>query len=169
MDMTVIEADVLLYPQIVANTAERCYFCKKLIFSKILEQAARDGYGTLLDGTNASDDPGDRPGMRALKELSVLSPLRECGLTKEEIRRRSKEAGLFTWDKPAYACLSTRIQTGEPITKEKLEYTEHAENFLFSLGFQTSVYVCQGLLLNCKFRLLKLKRFLKTEGYCAGN
>ena len=133
--MTVIEADVLLYPQIVANTAERCYFCKKLIFSKILEQAARDGYGTLLDGTNASDDPGDRPGMRALKELSVLSPLRECGLTKEEIRRRSKEAGLFTWDKPAYACLSTRIQTGEPITKEKLEYTEHAENFLFSLGF----------------------------------
>jgi len=135
VDMTVIEADVLLYPQIVANTAERCYFCKKLIFSKILEQAARDGYGTLLDGTNASDDPGDRPGMRALKELSVLSPLRECGLTKEEIRRRSKEAGLFTWDKPAYACLSTRIQTGEPITKEKLEYTEHAENFLFSLGF----------------------------------
>jgi uncharacterized protein len=110
-------------------------FCKKLLFAKILEQAAADGYDILLDGTNASDDPRDRPGMRALKELSILSPLRECGLSKEEIRRRSKEAGLFTWNKPAYACLATRIPTGEPITKEKLERTERAENFLFSLGF----------------------------------
>lgn len=135
VDITVIEADVLSSPQIVVNTADRCYYCKKLIFSKILEQAVRDGYRTLLDGTNASDDASDRPGMRALKELSVLSPLRECGLTKEEIRRRSKEAGLSTWNKPAYACVATRIPTGEPITKEKLEHTERAENFLFSLGF----------------------------------
>ena len=88
----------------------------------------------MLDGTNASDDEGDRPGMRAIRELSVFSPLRDCGLTKEEIRLRSKEAGLFTWDKPAYACLATRIPTGEPITEEKLKVTEAAENFLFSLG-----------------------------------
>ena len=72
--------------------------------------------------------------MRAIRELSVFSPLRDCGLTKEEIRLRSKEAGLFTWDKPAYACLATRIPTGEPITEEKLKVTETAENFLFSLG-----------------------------------
>lgn len=134
-DLTVIEADVLQCPQITANPADRCFFCKKLIFSKIAEQALKDGFNTLLDGTNASDDPSDRPGMRALNELSVLSPLRECGLTKEEIRRRSKEAGLFTWDKPAYACLATRIPTGEAITKEKLECTERAEDFLISLGF----------------------------------
>jgi len=134
-DLTVIEVDMLQCPQITANPADRCFFCKKLIFSKIAEQALKDGFNTLLDGTNASDDPSDRPGMRALNELSVLSPLRECGLTKEEIRRRSKEAGLFTWDKPAYACLATRIPTGEAITKEKLECTERAEDFLISLGF----------------------------------
>ena len=90
----------------------------------------------LLDGTNASDDAGDRPGMRALRELSVRSPLRECGLTKAEIRRLSREAGLFTWDKPAYACLSTRIRTGEEITLQKLKQTEKAEGFLFGLGFR---------------------------------
>lgn len=134
-DLTVIEVDMLQCPQITANPADRCFFCKKLIFSKIAEQALKDGFNTLLDGTNASDDPSDRPGMKALNELSVLSPLRECGLTKEEIRRRSKEAGLFTWDKPAYACLATRIPTGEAITKEKLECTERAEDFLISLGF----------------------------------
>ncbi len=134
-DLTVIEVDMLQCPQITANPADRCFFCKKLIFSKIAEQALKDGFNTLLDGTNASDDPSDRPGMKALNELSVLSPLRECGLTKEEIRRRSKEAGLFTWDKPANACLATRIPTGEAITKEKLECTERAEDFLISLGF----------------------------------
>ena len=89
----------------------------------------------LLDGTNASDDAGDRPGMRALQELSVRSPLRECGLTKDEIRRLSREAGLFTWDKPAYACLATRIPTGQPITARDLAVTEAAETYLFSLGF----------------------------------
>lgn len=119
-DLTVIEVDMLQCPQITANPADRCFFCKKLIFSKIAEQALKDGFNTLLDGTNASDDPSDRPGMKALNELSVLSPLRECGLTKEEIRRRSKEAGLFTWDKPAYACLATRIPTGEAIDRKSV-------------------------------------------------
>ena len=74
--------------------------------------------------------------MRALRELSVRSPLRECGLHKDEIRRLSKEAGLFTWDKPAYACLATRIPTGEDITMQKLERTEKAESYLTSLGFR---------------------------------
>ena len=90
----------------------------------------------ILDGTNASDDADDRPGMRALKEMEVKSPLRICGLTKAEIRRLSKEAGLFTWDKPAYACLATRIPTGEEITLEKLQATEKAEAFMMSLGFK---------------------------------
>lgn len=133
--MTVIPADVLGCARIAANGADRCYHCKKMIFGLIAERAAKDGYDTLIDGTNASDDAGDRPGMRAIRELSVLSPLRECGLAKDEIRRLSKEAGLFTWDKPAYACLATRIPTGEAITKEMLERTERAEDFLFSLGF----------------------------------
>lgn len=73
--------------------------------------------------------------MRALREMSVRSPLRECGLTKAEVRRRSKEAGLFTWDKPAYACLATRVPAGVEITEEMLQKTEAAEDFLFSQGF----------------------------------
>ena len=107
------------------------------IMSKLAdaEQAAKkDGYNLLLDGTNASDDASDRPGMKALAELDVLSPLRLCGLTKSLIRERSRALGLPTWNKPSYACLATRIPTGEPITKEKLERTEWAETYLMGLG-----------------------------------
>ena len=132
--MRVLPVDVLSSDIIAANPADRCYHCKKMIFEAVRKAAGEDVFYVLLDGTNASDDEGDRPGMRAIRELSVFSPLRDCGLTKEEIRLRSKEAGLFTWDKPAYACLATRIPTGEPITEEKLKVTEAAENFLFSLG-----------------------------------
>lgn len=133
--MTVLRADVLQDETVTANPANRCYYCKKVVFSSIAQAALADGYTVLLDGTNASDDAGDRPGMRALQELRVLSPLRLCGLTKPEIRRLSKEAGLFTWDKPAYACLATRIPTGEKITAEKLSATESAEGALFDMGF----------------------------------
>ena len=134
-DLCVLELDVLADSQVTANPANRCYYCKKRIFTAIQEAARRDGFSVLLDGTNASDDAGDRPGMRALTELDVRSPLRECGLTKEEIRRLSKETGLFTWNKPAYACLATRIPSGTVITAGALWTTETAENFLFSLGF----------------------------------
>ena len=134
-DVKVINLSVLTNPDVCKNPANRCYYCKKTIFSTIISAAKEDGFTDLLDGTNASDDIADRPGTKALAELSVLSPLRECGLTKAEIRELSKEAGLFTWDKPAYACLATRIPTGERITAEKLATTEEAENFLFSLGF----------------------------------
>ncbi len=135
VEIKVIHVDVLAQKEVTANPSNRCYFCKNCIFSTILKAAAEDGYGVIMDGTNASDDAADRPGMQALQEMKVRSPLRECGLTKEEIRRRSKEAGLFTWDKPAYACLATRIPAGEEITAQKLEATERAESFLFSQGF----------------------------------
>ena len=133
--LEVITPDVLSQPQVTANPANRCYYCKQVIFSSILEHARNDGFSVLLDGTNASDAEGDRPGMQALRELSVRSPLRECGLTKARIRELSREAGLFTWDKPAYACLATRIPTGEKITAEKLSATESAEGELFAMGF----------------------------------
>ena len=132
--LRVLELDALKSPGVAANPADRCYFCKTALFGALTEAARQDGYTLLLDGTNASDDAGDRPGMRALRELHVRSPLRECGLTKPEIRELSRQAGLFTWDKPAYACLATRIPTGEEITEEKLQKTEQAESFLFSLG-----------------------------------
>lgn len=136
VEMVTLPVDVLCREEIVSNPANRCYFCKRALFSRILEAAAEDGFSLILDGTNASDDDADRPGIQALRELQVQSPLRLCGLTKEEIRRLSKEAGLFTHDKPAYACLATRIPTGERITLDKLEKTERAENFLASLGFR---------------------------------
>lgn len=134
-ELKIIEMDVLSFKAVTDNPQNRCYYCKQQIFGQIITKAKEDGYRIILDGTNASDDADDRPGMKALKELKVLSPLRMCGLTKAKIREKSKEAGLFTWDKPAYACLATRIPAGETITKEKLENIEKAENFLFKEGF----------------------------------
>ena len=133
--MRILPADVLASGRVTANPADRCYYCKQIIFGTIQRAASADGYSLLLDGTNASDTADDRPGMRAIRELSVLSPLRLCGLTKDEIRRRSREAGLPTWDKPSYACLATRIPAGEHITQDKLTATEKSEAFLHSLGF----------------------------------
>ena len=133
--MTVVEADVLAVPEAAANGPRRCYHCKKALFTALWQAARADGHTVLLDGTNASDDAGDRPGMQALRELEVRSPLRECGITKDQVRQMSKEAGLFTWDKPAYACLATRVPTGTPITAEALEKVERGEEALFKLGF----------------------------------
>ena len=134
-DMKVIELDVLSDDTIRNNPADRCYYCKQKIFSALLAEAKKDGFTTIIDGTNASDDAGDRPGMRALKELQVLSPLRLCGITKAEVRALSKEANLFTADKPSYACLATRIPTGVSIDAETLTKVEQAEEALKALGF----------------------------------
>ncbi len=133
--LTVLEADVLACREIAANSPDRCWHCKRLLFTRLCEQAAADGFPTVIDGTNASDDAGDRPGMRALRELGILSPLRECGITKGEVRRRSRQAGLFTADKPSYACLATRIPAGEPITAALLQKIEAAEERVSNLGF----------------------------------
>jgi len=130
-----VKVDVLSLPQVRANPADRCYRCKTAILSAIAAQAGADGYELLIDGTNASDEAGDRPGMRALREWGVLSPLRLCGLTKADIRARSREADLPTWNKPSYACLATRIPTGEELSEEKLRRVEGAEGALRVLGF----------------------------------
>ena len=135
VELTVVELDVLQIPGVAENPPDRCYHCKRALFGRLRQQAQADGYTVLIDGTNASDDAGDRPGMRALGELSVRSPLRECGISKAQVRALSKEAGLFTWDKPAYACLATRVPTGEAITPETLRKVEAAEEALFSLGY----------------------------------
>lgn len=135
VEMEVLFCDVLADAAISENPENRCYYCKRKIFETLLKAAEADGFDTVIDGTNASDDAGDRPGMRALSEMKVLSPLRLCGITKAEVRAQSKEGGLFTWDKPAYACLATRIPAGEPITEEKLNRVEQAEAVLKELGF----------------------------------
>lgn len=133
--LKVVPLDILSVDAVRGNPRDRCYHCKRALFGALRAQALADGYALLIDGTNASDDAGDRPGMRALAELSVRSPLRECGITKAEVRRRSQAAGLFTWDKPAYACLATRVPTGEPLDGEVLKKVEQAEDALFAMGF----------------------------------
>ncbi len=134
-ELTVIEGDILSVPGVAENPKDRCYHCKRALFTLLSERAASDGYAELLDGTNASDEPGERPGTRALQELGVLSPLRDCGLDKAEVRRLSKEAGLFTHDKPSYACLATRIPTGRRIEDSMLCKIADAEDALRQLGY----------------------------------
>ena len=133
--LTILELDVLAREEIVRNPADRCYYCKKALFTALTVRARADGYPLVIDGTNASDDADDRPGMRVLRELGVRSPLRECGITKKMVRAESAQAGLFTAAKPSYACLATRIPAGERIEAETLRRVETAESFLSSLGF----------------------------------
>lgn len=135
VDFEVIEADVLSDKTICENPKNRCYYCKQKIFKTLIDAANRDGFDLIIDGTNASDEAGDRPGMKALEEMNVVSPLRLCGMRKDEIREKSKELGLFTWDKPSYACLATRIPQGTRINEEKLAKVEAAEDILKDMGF----------------------------------
>ena len=118
------------------NPVNRCYLCKRELFTKIKEIAASQGMAHVAEGSNM-DDTGDyRPGLIAVAELGVKSPLREARLGKEEIRLLSKELGLPTWDKPSFACLATRFVYGETISEEKLAMVEKAEQRLFDLGFR---------------------------------
>lgn len=133
--MTVLPLDVLAAEAVRQNPKDRCYHCKRAIFTALVRAAREAGFDAVMDGTNASDDAGDRPGMRALRELDVFSPLRLCGVTKAQVREYSRRAGLFTWNKPAYACLATRVPAGTAITPEMLARVEGAEGALFGLGF----------------------------------
>ena len=131
----VVDPDELSDPAYAANPANRCYFCKKCLFARIAKAASAKGFLAVLDGNNA-DDVGDyRPGRRAALELGVKSPLMEAGLTKAEIRELSARAGLPTAEKPAMACLASRIPYGTPVTVEVLAQVERAEDALRTLGF----------------------------------
>ena len=117
------------------NGRRRCYYCKKIIFSKIKDIAEGEGISFVAEGSNM-DDMGDyRPGFEAIKELEIVSPLQIAGLYKEEIRTISKTLNLPTWNKPSYACLASRFAYGEDITEEKLHMIEQAEDILIGLGF----------------------------------
>lgn len=134
-NLSVLHVDILADSRVAANDFMRCYYCKRIMFEAVRKQAARDGYEVIIDGTNASDSLEDRRGSMALGELKVLSPLRMAGLAKEDIRLLSKEAGLATWNKPASACLATRIPAGTPVTAELLAKAGGAENELMKLGY----------------------------------
>jgi uncharacterized protein len=131
----VVDPNELADPQYAANPSDRCYFCKKHLFATIAQTAAAQGFAVVIDGNNA-DDAGDyRPGRRAAVELGVKSPLMEAGLTKAEVRALSAAAGLPTADKPAMACLASRVPYGTPVTAEVLGQVERAESALRAAGF----------------------------------
>ena len=130
----------------IQNSPDRCYLCKKELFSRIVKTAQDCSIPHIIDGTNA-DDTGDyRPGLKALDELNIKSPLKEAGLTKDEIRSLSKKLNLVTWDKPSAACLASRIPYGDLITKEKLNMIDQAESYLSDLGLKQRRVRCHGSL-----------------------
>lgn len=131
-DLEVIEADILVRDEICSNPADRCYHCKRFIFSEILSAMERDGRHVLVDGTNASDDPARRPGFRALDEMGVRSPLREAGFTKDDVRASSRAMGLSTAYKPSFSCLATKVAEGNRIDENSLVDVAH------SLGMELS-------------------------------
>lgn len=118
------------------NPPNRCYICKYAMFTAIRNFATERGITCIIEGTNASDCLEDRPGFAAITELSVISPLRECGLTKTDVRTISRRLALETWDAPSNSCLATRFAYGQVLTKEKLELVEKAEDFLVSNGIE---------------------------------
>lgn len=123
-------------PRYASNNSQRCFFCKTELYSKLVAVAKDRGFAWVLDGTNADDLGDHRPGLRAARDWNVRSPLVEAGMTKREIREISNELGLRTWDKPAFACLSSRFSYGDPITVEKLQKVAKAESAMRKLGFK---------------------------------
>jgi uncharacterized protein len=136
IDVMRIDTDELRDEAFAANTAERCYFCKRELFGKLVAIGKKRGIDWVADGSNVDDLDDYRPGGRAAAELGIRSPLREAGLAKQEIRELSRRMGLPTWDKPAFACLSSRIPYGTRIEPSILTRLDEAERFLKGLGFR---------------------------------
>lgn len=138
----IIEAPII--DEIRHNPENRCYLCKTAVFTMIKSIAEKQGYHYVVDGTNFDDTGNYRPGIKALQELNIKSPLLECELTKQEIRNLSKELGLPTWDKPPYACLLTRIPYGEELKVEDFEKIENAEKYMMDRGFRAIRVRCHN-------------------------
>lgn len=145
------------------NPVNRCYYCKHELFEKVKEVARQNGIRYVSDGSNL-DDLGDyRPGMQAAKELEVVSPLKAAEMTKDDIRLLSKEMGLPTWNKPAFACLASRFPYGQKITREKLVMVDKAEQFLLDLGFRQVRVRHHGDLARIEVGPGELRRFFDEE------
>ena len=130
----IIDSEELDIPGFAENPPDRCYHCKRELFSKLLAFARENGLAAVLEGSNLDDDGDYRPGRRAIRELGIVSPLHEAGLTKAEIRALSREMGLPTSNKPSFACLASRFPYGERITAAALERVEKAEQWLLDAG-----------------------------------
>lgn len=132
----IIKQNPLNNPKIVSNPGNRCYWCKKTIFKKLTRIASKNGIKHIIDGTNFDDTKDIRPGYKACLEYNVISPLKDAGFTKQDIRILSKKYNLPTWDKPSLACLASRFPYGDKITKKALIMVELAETYLSKFGFK---------------------------------
>lgn len=131
-----VDTDELKDPEFVRNTKERCYYCKKEMFQKILKAAAEEGISTVVHGITVDDLSDHRPGIIAAEEMGVLAPMVEVGLGKKEIRKALRTMNIIGWDKPASPCFVTRIPYGHEITLEKIGQVRKAEKYLRTLGFK---------------------------------
>ncbi|MFQ6092983.1 MAG: ATP-dependent sacrificial sulfur transferase LarE [bacterium] len=159
----IIDSEELHIQGFRENTPQRCYYCKQELFSRLKGIARRENVAWVADGTN-SDDTGDyRPGMKAAAELGVRSPLKEAGLTKEEIRRLSKKMGLPTWDKPPLACLASRFPYGTEITREELRRVGEAEKLLRNRGIRTVRVRHHGHIARIEVGVKEMARFFEPD------
>lgn len=144
VDLVCVDVDVLSNPDVVRNSAQRCYYCKKAVFSLVKDKARKAGIEYLVHAVNLDDLEDYRPGLKAAEELGFFAPLAEAGLTKSDIRQLSKKIGLETWDKPSQSCLATRIPYGVRILNDDLLKVDEAEILLQSLGFEQVRVRCHG-------------------------
>ncbi|MCK4241355.1 MAG: ATP-dependent sacrificial sulfur transferase LarE [Candidatus Atribacteria bacterium] len=159
----IIDIDILSNKEFINNLKERCYFCKKEIFSQISEIAKELNLNFVVDGSNHDDLDDYRPGMKAIRELKIRSPLQEALLTKDDIRLLSKEMDLPTWNKPSNSCLATRIPYGDKITLEKLRRIEQAEEFIHNLGIKQVRVRCHNNLARIEAKEEDLLYLLKED------
>lgn len=173
----VVPVDVMSSPDIISNSKEKCYFCKKKLFGVLKQRASALGFSVLVHGVNMDDLNDYRPGLKAAEEMQIFSPLVEARLSKEDIRRESKKMRLETWNLPSQSCLATRIPRGEPITLETLARVEACEAYLLVLGFNGIRVRCHGNMarIECSSQMIsriaesdirqKIIPFFKRQGF----
>lgn len=148
--------------EFIDNVPERCYFCKKEIFTQIMKISNENNIVNIADGSNVDDLSDFRPGMKALKELGIISPLKDVGLTKQEIRDLSKILDIPTWNKPSFACLASRIPYNHKITLQKLNMIEKSEKFIFELGFKQFRVRHHGEIARIELQQNEILRFIES-------
>ena len=159
----VLRADELRIPGFSENPKNRCYICKKDLFGQFVQRAGQEGYDYVAEGSNL-DDLGDyRPGLKAIEELGIRSPLREAGLTKARIREFSRELDLPTWNKPSFACLASRFPYGETITEKKLKMVDRAEALLQRMGFGQFRVSIHGMIARIEIRPYEFEKLLSPD------
>jgi len=163
VEHVVVESEELEIDGFCDNPRNRCYLCKHELFEKIIAIAFQRNVKAVAEGSNTDDDGDYRPGLQAVKELGVLSPLREVGLNKNEIRELSRRLDLPTWEKQSFACLSSRFVYGEKITREKLRMVDRAEQLLLDLGFRQVRVRVHGVVARIEVTPEEVERLLQAQ------